>query len=163
LARVSLAGGLQTIALVNMRGNGETAGSLDGKLHDLAVDVRRSPELWIAARRTWSAMPSAIGLLAVGGEDGPPACAVWTLLAAGAHRTLKTTGRHVSTTLSKPSERQDDCVNVLGARLALDGHRRIENTAARRVMAGGHQSRASRDQPGCGASRKVGCRRAPFS
>ncbi|HWX32942.1 MAG TPA: hypothetical protein VNZ53_36620, partial [Steroidobacteraceae bacterium] len=39
LARVLAAGGLQTIS-VNMRGTGESRGSLDGiSLHDLAVDV----------------------------------------------------------------------------------------------------------------------------
>src|SRR6202165_4043937 len=39
LARVLAAGGLQTIS-VNMRGTGESRGSLDGRtLHDLAVDV----------------------------------------------------------------------------------------------------------------------------
>jgi pimeloyl-ACP methyl ester carboxylesterase len=39
LARVLAAGGLQTIS-VNMRGTGESRGSLDGAtLHDLAIDV----------------------------------------------------------------------------------------------------------------------------
>src|ERR1043166_1564883 len=39
LARVLAAGGLQTIS-VNMRGTGESRGSLDGtSLHDLAADV----------------------------------------------------------------------------------------------------------------------------
>jgi pimeloyl-ACP methyl ester carboxylesterase len=65
LARVLVASGLQAIC-VNMRGTGESRGSLDGlTVHDLAADVAGVLEAWIAVRRTWSAMPSAIGSLAV--------------------------------------------------------------------------------------------------
>ena len=76
LARVLAAGGLQTIS-VNMRGAGESRGSLDGlTVHDLAADVAGVLEAWIAVRRTWSAMPSATGSLAAWRSTGPRWCAV---------------------------------------------------------------------------------------
>jgi hypothetical protein len=57
LARVLAAGGLQTIS-VNMRGAGESRGSLDGiTVHDLPPMWLRSSKLWIAVRHTSSAMP----------------------------------------------------------------------------------------------------------
>ena len=72
LARVLAAGGLQTIS-VNMRGTGESRGSLDGiSLHDLAVDVAEVLQAMDCGRRTWSAMPSAIGSLAAWRRTGLP-------------------------------------------------------------------------------------------
>ena len=75
LARVLAAGGLQTIS-VNLRGAGESRGSLDGiTLHIWLPMWLGSSKLWIAVRRTSSAMPSAIGSLAAWRWTGPRWCA----------------------------------------------------------------------------------------
>ena len=75
LARVLAVSGLQAIC-VNMRGTGESRGSLDGiTVHDLSADVAGVLELLIAVRRTSLVMPSAIGSLAVWRSTDPPWCA----------------------------------------------------------------------------------------
>ena len=116
LARVLAAGGLQTIS-VNMRGTGESRGSLDGtSLHDLAVDVAEVLEAMDCgpahlvghafgnrvARCLAADRPSlvrSVTVLAAGGLIGPA-----TPLGAGFRNAteVKMNG--------------SDCVTVLGAR-----------------------------------------------
>src|SRR6185437_16219581 len=70
LARVLAAGGLQAVC-VNIRGTGESRGSLDGMtVHDLAADVAGVLEALDAVRRTSLLMPSAIGSLAAWRSTG---------------------------------------------------------------------------------------------
>jgi pimeloyl-ACP methyl ester carboxylesterase len=116
LARVLAAGGLQTIS-VNMRGTGESRGSLDGtSLHDLAVYVAEVLEAMgcgpahlvghafgnRVARCLAADRPSlvrSVTLLAAGGLIGPPA-------------PLGTSFRNATEVKMNGS----DCVTVLGAR-----------------------------------------------
>jgi len=75
LARVLAAGGLQAIC-INMRGTGESRGSLDGiTVHDLAADVAGVLEAVDCGPAHLSAMPSAIGSRAALRPTGPRWCA----------------------------------------------------------------------------------------
>jgi len=83
LARVLAAGGLQALC-VNMRGTGESRGSLDGiTLHDLAADVAGSLKLWIAVRRTSLVHAFGNRVARCLAADRPSLVRNVTLLAAG--------------------------------------------------------------------------------
>ena len=160
LARVLAAGGLQTIS-VNMRGVGESRGSLDGiTVHDLAADVAGVLEAVDCgpAHLVGHAFGNRVArCLAV---DRPSLVRSVTLLAAGGligpATPLGTSFRNATEVKMNGS----DCVTVLGA-LAVAGVG-SENTCAGRMLAGG-ASRPSRDQPGYGARRLVECRNSPAS
>ena len=116
LARVLAAGGLQTIS-VNMRGAGESRGSLDGiTVHDLAADVAGVLEAvdWGPAHLVGHAFGNRVArCLAV---DRPSLVRSVSLLAAGGligpAMPLGTSFRNATEVKMNGS----DCVTVLGAR-----------------------------------------------
>ena len=161
LARVLAAGGLQALC-VNMRGTGESRGSLDGiTVHDLAADVAGVLEALdcAPAHLVGHAFGNRVArCLAV---DRPSLVRNVTLLAAGG---LIGPATPLGTGLSQRYRSQDERQRLrhrAGGALAVASVQ-SENTCAGRMLAGG-ASRPSRDQPGGGSGEMVGCRNSPAS
>src|SRR5262249_41794386 len=116
LARVLAAGGLQTIS-INMRGTGESRGSLDGiTVHDLAADVAGVLEAIDCgpAHLVGHAFGNRIApCLAV---DQPPLVRSVTLLAAGGLIGPPTPVGTPFRNAKQSKMNGSDCVTVLGAR-----------------------------------------------
>jgi pimeloyl-ACP methyl ester carboxylesterase len=116
LARVLAAGGLQTIS-INMRGTGESRGSLEGiSLHDLAVDVAEVLEAMDCgpAHLVGHAFGNRVARCLA--ADRPAVVRSVTLLAAGGligPATPLGTGFRNATEVKMNGS---DCVTVLGAR-----------------------------------------------
>ena len=149
LARVLAAGGLQTIS-VNMRGVGESRGSLDGAtLHDLAVDVAEVLEAMDCAPAHLVGHAFGNRVARCLAADRPSLVRSVTVLAAGGligPATPLGTGFRNATEVKMNGS---DLRHRAGGALAVAGVR-SENTCAGRMLAGG-ASRPPRDQPGCAA------------
>jgi pimeloyl-ACP methyl ester carboxylesterase len=116
LARVLAAGGLQTIS-VNMRGTGESRGSLDGiSLHDLAVDVAEVLQAMDCgpAHLVGHAFGNRVARCLA--ADRPSAVRSVTLLAAGGLIGPSTPLGDPFRSAIEAKMSGSDCVTVLGAR-----------------------------------------------
>src|ERR1700730_8826652 len=116
LARVLAAGGLQTIC-VNMRGTGESRGSLDGiSLHDLAVDVAEVLDAMDCgpAHLVGHAFGNRVARCLA--ADRPSLVRSVTLLAAGGLIGPSTPLGDPFRSATEAKMSGSDCVTVLGAR-----------------------------------------------